>query len=138
MKRLSLILAVVMFGISVGGAAAQRPPEGKTPDAGRQAVNPSEGDRTVADRVDSDQNVTWEWLSEPPGVVASASASSLPEEAECALAQVSAIKRCHDDWQRCFGTSFSYRRFLRCSNEAIVCIEGAYAAYRACVEEANG
>lgn len=43
MKRISLILAVAMFGISVGGAAAQTPPEGKIPDAGSQVVNWGDG-----------------------------------------------------------------------------------------------
>ena len=58
-------------------------------------------------------------------------------EIQCVNTYVSGIKRCHDDWQRCLGTSMSYWRFLRCSGAAIVCIEATEAEYRACMAEVN-
>lgn len=139
MRRRSLILAMSMFAGVAGGVLAQTQPEGRAPDAERRAIDRTEEDQARAGREGSEPSMTMEWLSEPPGVdsrVAGVSAaSSTPHQAQCAVAQVAAIKQCHDEWQRCFGTSFSPSRFLRCSNEAIVCIEAAYKAYEACMEE---
>ena len=114
---------------------------GKALETERHAINRTEEDRARADREDFQPTATGEWLSEPPGVdsrVAGISAaSSTSSQGQCGAEHVSAIDDCHDEWQRCFGTSFSVWRFLRCSTEAIACLEDADAAYQDCLEEAG-
>lgn len=133
MKRISLILAVAMFGISVGGAAAQTPPEGKTPDVGRQAINPTEGDRAVADR-ESDGNVSWQWLSEPPGVdtpAMSVSAASNGNPSRCATWLGIELNDCFRRFAACL---YNFpKRYGMCASKALGCVAKAEANYLKCV-----
>lgn len=139
MKRISLILAVAMFGISVGGAAAQTPPEGKTPDVGRQAVNPTEETRSQASLEKPEPPSSMEWLDGPPGIsrqVAAFSVVANPEQTHCATALGSAMNACLIAFGRCFsekGTSFE--GFIECADASILCIEAAEAAFDACLDE---
>lgn len=134
MKRISLILAVAMFGISVGGAAAQAPPVGETPDAGHQAINRIEEDRTVADREDSGRNVTREWLSEPPGVdtpPASVSAASTGHPSRCAIWLSMQMQECFDRFAACLYNR--PKRYGQCYSKALACAARAEANYLKCV-----
>ena len=134
MNRLALILVVPMFALVAAGAVAQTEPEGKTADAGRQALDRIQEDSTVADPEDSARNGIWEWLSEPPGVDTpkmSVGAASNGHPSRCAIWLSVEIKDCFDRFAACL---YNFpKRHGTCYGKALGCAAKAEANYLACV-----
>ena len=161
MKRISLILAVAMFTVVVGGSVAQTAPEGKIPDAGSQVVNwgdalaqaesdgspldlqraatPQMPGRTTEIGLDSDGRFATsvpllESLLGDSGTALQNSANV--DSGICVFRFRAQVRRCSSKWAECCRRGMDNAEWLwLCSMVLQDCINRAGAAFEACLAD---